>query len=112
MQELKDWLGAVATALSIGAIVYTWLTARSRANGDTIATHERKLIDHDRRIQKVENEVDHLPTKDDFNELAIKLERTNGILGRIEAEYKGLLDMVKSIDKFLKTSGGSKNDRG
>jgi hypothetical protein len=105
MQDIKDWLGAVATALSIGAIVYTWLTARSRANGDTIDRHDRKLIEHDRRIQKVENEVDHLPTKDDFNDLAIKQERSYGLLSKIEAEYKGVHDAVKRIEKYLLSKG-------
>ncbi|ADZ70104.1 DUF2730 family protein [Polymorphum gilvum] len=106
MQEIKEWLGAVATALSIGAIVYTWLTARSRANSDTINSHERKLREHDRRLQKVENEVDHLPTKDDFNELSLKLERSNGLLGKIEAEYKGLHEAVRRIEKYLLSGKG------
>lgn len=103
---MKDWLSAIATVLAIGGLFYTWLTARSRTNGETIATHERKLTEHDRRIQKVENEVDHLPTKDDFSQLELKLEKTNGLLGKIEVEYKGLHDAVRRIEKYLHSLGG------
>lgn len=99
--NVKDWLSVFATGIALGSLLYTWLTARSRTNGETIANHERKLIEHDRRIQKVENEVDHLPNKDDFNQLELKLEKNHGLLGRMEAEYKGLHDAVKRIENFL-----------
>ncbi|UES58520.1 DUF2730 family protein [Roseibium aggregatum] len=106
LDDLQKWLGAVGALLGISSMIYTWITARSRINGETIEKHERKLIDHDRRIQKVENEVDHLPTKDDFNELALKLEQSNGLLGKIEVEYKGLHEAVRRIEKFLISGKG------
>lgn len=106
IEDFNKWLGAIGAVLGISSMIYTWITARSRANGETIANHERKLIEHDRRIQKVENEVDHLPTKDDFNELALKLEKSNGLLGKIEVEYKGLHEAVRRIEKFLLSGKG------
>lgn len=110
LQEFNEWIGLVAAALSIGAIIYTWITAKSRTNAKTLEAHERKLIEHDRRIQKVENEVSHLPTKEDFTELLVNQERQNGIMARMEAEYRSLYDAVKSIDKFLRNGGSKDND--
>ncbi|MEP0406304.1 DUF2730 family protein [Roseibium sp.] len=101
MQEVKEWLGVVGSVLALGGIIYTWMTTRSRMNGEAIAAHERKLGEHDRRIQQVENEVGHLPTKDDFNELSLKLERSNGMLAKIEAEYKGVHQAVQRIERYL-----------
>ena len=110
IDTIQSWSGALATLLSIGAIIYTWLTARSRANGQTIERHETKLISHDRRIQTLEGEFKHMPSKDDIHGLMMSVETIKGELGKMGATYEGVNRSVRRIEDFLMKEG-AKHER-
>ncbi|OLF81261.1 hypothetical protein AWH62_00880 [Maricaulis sp. W15] len=101
MDEVKGWAGVLATLLSIGSIVYTWLTATGRANGAKLDEHGAALVDHDRRIQAVEAELKHLPTKEDVAEVKLAISELNGRLGRIEESGQGTSRAVRRIEEYL-----------
>ncbi|MBA5777461.1 DUF2730 family protein [Stappia sp. F7233] len=105
IEDIRNWSAAIASLLAIISIFYTWLTARSKANEHTIGKHERKLIEHDRRIQTLESDVGHLPPKDDVHELRIALEQVRGALGRLEESHLGVTRVVNRIEIFLLDGG-------
>ncbi|WP_024324301.1 DUF2730 family protein [Sinorhizobium medicae] len=100
-ETMRIWSGPIASALAVISIIYTWLTARSKANEGKINSHERKLTEHDRRIQALEGEVKHLPDKDEFNELRISIEQVKGGLGRLEESHSGVSRVVRRIEDYL-----------
>ncbi|WP_339745613.1 DUF2730 family protein [uncultured Maricaulis sp.] len=101
MDEVKGWAGVVATLLSIGSIVYTWLSATGQANKAKIRVHGEALIDHDRRIQAIEGELKHLPSKEDVAEVKLALSELGGRLGRIEESGQGTSRAVRRIEEYL-----------
>ncbi|MEO9612620.1 MAG: DUF2730 family protein [Nitratireductor sp.] len=106
IEDIRTWSGPIASLLAIGGIVYTWLTARSTSNEGKIQAHEKKLIEHDRRVQALEGEFTHLPTKDDFALLRIAIEQIKAPLGRLEENQAGLERAVRRIDEFLMKNRG------
>lgn len=102
LDELKSWLGVISTALGIGAIFYTWLTARASANGKTLEGHGKTLIDHDRRIQSVESELKHLPDKDTVTELKLAIAELKGTVGRLDEQLGSVGRTVHRIDDYLR----------
>lgn len=101
MEEVKAWSGIVATFLSIGGLIYTWITAQGRANEEKLDKHGTALVDHDRRIQDLEGELRHLPSKDDLTELKLALSQLDGRLGRIEESGQGTSRAVRRIEEYL-----------
>jgi len=106
LESLKEWGGALAVVFSIGGIIYSWLTRRSKENTETIKTMgenlserlaviEKKLVSDDRRIQHLEDNFKHLPTKEQISELKVALtqvsttvDSTNRTITRMESDIR------------------------
>ncbi len=106
IDEIRNWSGPIASLLAIVSLVYTWFTARSKINAERLAGHERKLTEHDRRVQKLENDVAHLPSKDDVHELRIEIADIKGSVGRLEASVAGTDRTARRIEEFLMRETG------
>jgi len=85
----------VAVLLGIGNTVMVWLQRGNRVLTARVDKQETKLIEHDRRIQAVEDGMRHLPTKDDLNEIASQVTR-------LETEVSIMSRVVNRIDEFLR----------
>lgn len=101
IDDIRNWSGPIASLLAIASLIYTWITARSKINEQRLAGHERKLTEHDRRVQKLENDVAHLPSKDDVHELRIEVADIKGSVGRLEASAAGTDRTARRIEEFL-----------
>jgi len=102
LQELQSFSGLISTLLSIGAIFYTWLTARSAANAKTLQQHSATLNAHDRRIQTVEGELKHLPDKDAVTELKLAIVELRGTVKAMDAQLGAVGRTVANIDGYLR----------
>ncbi|MED5550051.1 MAG: DUF2730 family protein [Pseudomonadota bacterium] len=101
MDEIKGWSGLVATLLSIGGILYTWFTAQGRMNETRISAHADALVEHDRRIQTIEGELKHLPSKEDLSEVKLAIANLAGQFGRMEESGQGTSRAVRRIEEYL-----------
>ncbi|NRF09362.1 DUF2730 family protein [Agrobacterium pusense] len=61
--------------------------------------HEKKLIEHDRRIQSVESDMKYLPDRESQHRLELALEKVNG-----------RLDTLNETLKPIKANGEALND--
>lgn len=127
MYDLLGTFSVVAPiAFSIAGAIYTFFASRSKANdqrldeitkrldqvelGITAAGHsaaalasiDKSLIDHDRRIQSMEGELKHLPDKDAVNELKLAISDLNGTVKAMDAQLGGLSRSVNNIDGYLR----------
>ena len=100
-EVIRGWSGPIASLLAVTSMIYTWLTARSKTNEGKINGHEKKLTEHDRRIQALEGDVKHLPTKDDFNELKIGMEQIKGDMGQIRESNLASGRAIRRVEEFL-----------
>lgn len=106
LDAVKEWGGALAVVFSIGGIIYSWLTRRSKENTETIKAMgenisgrmeviEKKLISDDRRIQRLEDNFKHLPTKEQISDLKVAItqvsttvDSTNRTITRMETDIR------------------------
>lgn len=77
------------------------LTEKQGEQAKTQGVHERKLTEHDRRIQALEGEFKHLPSKEDIHALTLAVETMKGELGKMGATYDGVNRTVRRIEEYL-----------
>lgn len=111
--NLNQWLSAIALAIGIINGLWFWLSRPARDTNkridgaeaelktlskdvnDRADRHREELKGHDRRIQRVEDELRHLPTRDDIVTLGTKLTA-------METELGMVVKMTHRIDDFLR----------
>lgn len=107
---LMRWGGLAALVLTI--INTGWIIAGRAAKpvNDKITALDGKvdkyrtdLADHDRRIQKVENDQVHAPTGTQVTGLMLSVERLDGHVKRLDESMNGLTHTVRSMDAFLRS---------
>ena len=103
----NQWVALIALLLSIANLLWAWISRPARdisARIDAVSTemnqrgdrHRENLKDHDRRIQRVEDQLPHLPTREDLHELG----RT---LTALQTQLAGMTSTVTRIDDFLRS---------
>jgi len=100
-EGLNQWLGAAALVISLLTSVYAWLTSKAKANSEHLKAVDKKLTDHDRRIQFVESEIQHLPDKDDVNDLKLAIADVRGEMGQLGADVRSISSTIGRIDRHL-----------
>ena len=103
IDTLKDWAGFIALVISIAGSIYAFMTSGSKTNSGKISGMERKLIEHDRRIQTVEDEIKHLPDIDTAHELQLGMTR---LAGQLDAQYGKLSGRLDTLNEKLKPIEG------
>ena len=101
LENAQQYLSLAAIAISLATTIYAFITSRSRVNAEHLKTVDGSLKSHDRRIQKMENEIEHLPDKDDVVELKLAMAKLEGTVGRLDDSLKGVDRTVRRIDDFL-----------
>lgn len=98
----NQWLSVIALLLSIGNGAWIWVSRPARDLGKRIDDVSESVDDafdglkgHDRRIQRVEDDLRHLPTKADLHK--IEMSQTS-----MKTELDTIARVVNRIDDFLR----------
>ncbi len=83
-------LTAASLALGIANTIWAWLSRGSA-----------KTADHERRIQSIEGEMKHLPSKEDVGALKLAVAEVNGKLNTAESELGSVARTVRRIEDHL-----------
>ena len=102
IDEILPWASLVALILSIGNMIWVFMMRGVRETADKVQQQEIKLTEHDRRIQKVEGELEHMPTKDELHELQLTMSGIAGKLERFEGELSSVSRTVTRIEEYLR----------
>lgn len=63
--------------------------------------HERKLVEHDRRIQSIESDMKHLPDRASQHRLELALEKVNGRLDTLNETLKPIKANGEAMNELL-----------
>lgn len=89
----------IAFAISTANIILVWIAKpweTAKKNHEGLRDEVREALKaHDRRLQKVEGELSHLPTKDDLHSLSLKVEA-------IHTELETVTRTTRRIDDYLR----------
>ncbi|AZV77902.1 DUF2730 family protein [Parasedimentitalea marina] len=89
-------------AMAVAAIIYTWFATRRKDVDKRFHTGSKRMDEHDLKIQKLEQEVRTLPSKNEFHDLNIGIERMNGNVKAILTQMESL---SASQDRVERTVG-------
>lgn len=113
LAQINQWLSLFALGVTIANSLWIWLSRPARDTAKKIDDtnerveeliaeqnaradrHREDLKAHDRRIQRVEDDLRHLPTKDDLSAVASSLTA-------VKTELDIVARVVTRIDDFLR----------
>lgn len=106
---LNQWLSAVALLISIITALGLWLSKPSKELAGKVidlrcefekleGVQQEGAKQHDRRIQKLEDTVAHLPTKEDIHGVSMQIVE-------LKTELKTVARMVNRVDEHLREAG-------
>lgn len=119
IESINRWLGSMALMIGIINALWLWLRSpmrRAEARIDEVEDEieeEMKALrandkGHDRRIQTLEGEMKHRPTKDDLNAINIVVVEIEGKINANTKELESIARTVRRIDDHLRKDGSSK----
>ncbi|MES2987664.1 MAG: DUF2730 family protein [Pseudomonadota bacterium] len=102
---LLSGLTAISLLMNIANMIWVWRSSGGAALDKRLGAIEAKLITHDRRVQTIEGELKHLPTREDLH----KLDRS---LTELTTELKGhgrdLGQVERAVDRIERHLMGEK----
>lgn len=71
----------------------------------TLVTVGTELADHEKRLSRVENDMQHLPGKSDVHDLQLIIVKLEGTVGRLEEKVTGIGRTVGNLDSYMRSEG-------
>jgi Protein of unknown function (DUF2730) len=99
---VKDVIIGTAAVLAAGVSIWTLLQSPSKKNAEAIGSAVSKLTEHDRRIQSLENELRHLPSKEAVHELKVAIVELQGTVKAQNVQLEAVGRSVANIDGYLR----------
>jgi hypothetical protein len=110
--EIRDWLSVAAMLLSIGAVVYTWLTRDAREAGAAVAKldskvneaikeRDRKIDLAEDRISRIEGELKGVPDRDSVHKMQLEMVAMRGSVDVLNERLIPLAAISGRLQEFL-----------
>lgn len=99
LAPLMSWIVAAMTIVNFAILLKGILSSGEKKLEERAAKHEAKLVDHDRRIQTIENDMKHLPDKETTHRIEMTMLT---IVGRLDKQDATLEGRFSSMDERLK----------
>ena len=94
VSPLKDWLGLIALLISVGSSVVLFLKSDAKRAAVTIS-------DHDKRIQRLEDEMRHMPDKETVHKLQLDLTEMKGQMSTMVKSSEATERATRRVEDFL-----------
>lgn len=102
---VKDWFAVAGGVLGVGGALYAWLTRDGNKALGAVAEIKEAVAVIDRRVARLELEMEHLPSKDDVAELKLSLAKVEGAIAVFGEALGGVQRTVSRIDGYLRKEG-------
>lgn len=114
--NLKDWLSIIMSAIALGTVVFGWfssggkkaMTALDAYKAEANAAFAKGGADYatlDRRVQKLEDALPHMPDREDFHKLELAMEKLVGTVNVLAQKVDTNEAVVLRVDEYLRESG-------
>lgn len=103
--DLAAISGVIALALStlnLFGLVRNMLSSGERKLDERVGKVETKLVDHDRRIQKAENDIAHLPNRESLHNMELRMAEISGRLQVLNESLKPIRENNEMISDLLR----------
>lgn len=99
---ISPYLGLALAIIALLGHAKGFFSSGEKALGARQEKSEKTLVDHDRRIQRVEDELKHLPDKDTVMELKLALAELKGTVNSLGETVGSVSRTVHRIDDYLR----------
>lgn len=105
-ETIRTWLQFVAVlVMPICSMVYTWIATRDKDNSQHIKAVETALgaqiAAHAGRIDRIEADLKHLPSKDDISDIKADLKGMQADQAALQRDVQALRNATSRIEDFL-----------
>lgn len=94
VSPLKDWLGLIALMISVGSSVVLFLKSDAKKASETLSLHGS-------RIQKLEDDMRHMPDKETVHKLQLDMMEMKGQMGAIVKSSEATERATRRVEEFL-----------
>lgn len=112
MEELMAFAARISPAISVGTVIYVWLTAGSKKTATDLSAHKTEinkqlseiaedLEDHSSRIQAIEIGMHHLPDRDMVHGLQLTLKDIQIEMAAIKASAEQSTRISRRMEEYL-----------
>lgn len=101
LSVVMPWVIAAMTIINFGGLIQNMISKGEKENSEKLKKAETKLVEYDRRIQALEGDFKHLPSKDDIHGLMLSVEVIRGELGKMSETHDGVKRAVSRIEGYL-----------
>ncbi|WP_319414402.1 DUF2730 family protein [uncultured Cohaesibacter sp.] len=100
-EDLKLWLAIVTGCLGLVVSAIGYLRQPSKDNSDKITKLTSSVDELDRRVQSIEDEIKHLPDKEQSHSLELTMTKLSGRLDAFEEKLKPIGSIADRLQEFL-----------
>lgn len=101
MTTIWQAIGGVGVLLGIVNLLLTWLNSSRQPTVQKLTELECDVEDQGKRLAKVENTIQHMPTKDDLTGVKIQLTEMIGSLRVVESELAATGRTMRRVEEHL-----------
>jgi len=94
-------LSAISLLISIGTAVWSWFSKGNARIAEALDRVVNKQIDHDRRIQSVEEKLPHLPTAKQVSDLVTEVRTNSERLNSVREEMHRQGEGIRRIEDVM-----------
>ncbi len=98
---VSSLIGLILSTINLFILVKNLLSAGEKKIEERLVKSEKTLIDHDRRIQTVESELRHMPSKETTHQLERTMERILGRLDTMDERLKPIAATNHRLQEYL-----------
>jgi len=106
--EIVPWLTLILSSVAVLGHLKGWMNSGEKKLLDDVGvlkadseSHEKKLTEHDRRIQSVEGELKHLPDKDTVHRLQVDMTEMKVQMVTIVKASEATERATRRVEEFL-----------
>lgn len=103
--EISQYLGLALAVIALLAHAKGYFSSGEKTLSARMDKAESKLIEHDRRIQSTESEIQHLPDRDMAHRLELAVEKMSGRLDTMAETLKPIRATTERMNELLMEQG-------
>ena len=101
MEDIRLWIMPICALISVGATLWLWLTSPAKAAAAAASAVSDKVNVLERRLDKVELELKHLPDAQTVQNVELALEKTAGDIRVLTTKVDQAVAVSLRLVEFL-----------
>lgn len=99
--EIMPWVSIANGLLSLGTVIYVFLTAGSRDNTTAIKKVDERVLDLEQKFARMETDMRHMPSKDGIQRMEITLAEMNGKIAVLSERLQPVAAISERLQEFM-----------